>query len=73
MLLLLQSEASGGVKDVGRRQSEVDCGAVGVTDDGRQDGVLSCNPEDSSQAGGGGRRPSPVLILTFITESNLHW
>lgn len=49
LLLLLQSEAPGGVKGVGRRQSEVNCGAASVTDEGKQDGVLSCNPEDTSQ------------------------
>lgn len=69
--LLLQSEASGGVEDVGGRQSEVKGGAAGGSDDGGQDGVLSCNPEDTSEAGGGGRRPSPTFRLTFITESNV--
>lgn len=49
LLLLLQSGTPGGVKDVGGRQSEVNRGAASVTDEGRQDGVLSCNPEDTSQ------------------------
>lgn len=71
VLLLLQGEAPGGVKDVGRRQFEMDAGAV--TDDGGQDRVLGCKPEDASQAGGGGRRPRPLSTLTFIAESDLNW
>lgn len=37
-----QDVAAGHVQDVRGREFEVDCGAVGVVDDGRQEGVLGC-------------------------------
>lgn len=70
-LLLLQSEPPGGVKDVGRQQSAVNCGAAGGTDDSRQDGVLSCR-RDTSQTRGRGQ-PAQRFILTFTAEFNLNW
>lgn len=46
-----QDVAAGHVQDVRGREFEVDRGAVGVVDDGRQEGVLGCR-------GGGNRNVS---------------
>ena len=40
--MAVEDEASGHVQDVGRGELEVDSGTVGVVDDCREEGVLSC-------------------------------